>query len=59
MVKDTAFDRFLLGDDHAISDEAKEGMKLFVGKAGCITCHAGQWLDFHMMKYDVSSAMTW
>lgn len=47
VVKDTDFDKFLLGDDDAISDEAKEGMKLFVGKASCISCHAGPLLSDH------------
>ncbi len=35
------FDHFLAGDDAAISDEAKHGWELFQGKAGCISCHAG------------------
>lgn len=47
VVKDTAFDKYLAGDDDAISDEAKEGMKLFVGKASCISCHAGPILSDH------------
>jgi len=47
VVTDTAFDRYLLGDDDAISKEAKEGMKLFVGKAGCISCHDGPKLTNH------------
>ncbi len=41
VVTDTAFDRYLQGEEDAISAEAKEGMKLFVGKAGCISCHSG------------------
>lgn len=45
VITDTAFDQFLAGDDDAISDEAKEGMKLFVGKAQCITCHSGALLS--------------
>ncbi|MFJ7732932.1 cytochrome c peroxidase [Lysinibacillus sp. NPDC097231] len=40
VVKDTAFDKYLAGDDTAISDEAKNGMVLYTGKASCITCHA-------------------
>ena len=44
VVKDTAFDKYLLGDEDAISDDAKDGMKLFAGKAGCISCHAGAFL---------------
>lgn len=33
------FDRFLNGDDSAISEEAKQGWALFNGKARCVTCH--------------------
>jgi cytochrome c peroxidase len=34
------FDRWYYGDDQsAISDEAKEGFRLFSGKARCVTCH--------------------
>lgn len=47
VIMDTAFDQYLKGDDDAISDEAKEGMKLFVGKASCITCHSGALLSDH------------
>ncbi len=35
------FDRFLAGDDAAMSDAAKRGLELFNGKAGCISCHNG------------------
>lgn len=35
------FDRFLAGDDAALSDSAKRGMELFNGDAGCISCHNG------------------
>lgn len=34
------FDRFLRGDAQAISDEAKQGMMLFVDN-GCVACHSG------------------
>lgn len=40
VVNDTKFDRFLAGDDQAMTDEEKFGMELFVTK-GCSTCHAG------------------
>ncbi len=36
-----AFDRFARGDQAALSPEAKRGLALFQGKAGCITCHNG------------------
>jgi cytochrome c peroxidase len=35
------FDAFLGGDENTISDEAKLGNDLFLGKAGCIACHNG------------------
>ncbi len=35
------FDRFARGDQAALSPEAKRGLALFQGKAGCITCHNG------------------
>lgn len=36
------FDRFLLeGDREAMDADQRRGLKLFVGKAGCIECHHG------------------
>ncbi len=35
------FDRFLAGDEGALSDAAKRGLELYNGKAGCIACHNG------------------
>ncbi len=35
------FDAYLSGDSHALSDEAKAGYDLFVGRANCIACHNG------------------
>ena len=32
--RDAPFDRFVAGDRDAISRDAKQGLKLFVGKAG-------------------------
>ncbi|HVS17904.1 MAG TPA: cytochrome c peroxidase [Planctomycetota bacterium] len=37
---DCDFDRWLMGDDSAISEVAKAGFELFVN-IGCITCHQG------------------
>ncbi|GBD03362.1 Cytochrome c551 peroxidase [bacterium HR19] len=34
------FDKFLQGDLNALTDEEKEGLKLFI-EVGCITCHRG------------------
>lgn len=39
------FDRFLRGDAKAIGQDAKRGMALFVGKAGCAQCHSGAMLS--------------
>jgi cytochrome c peroxidase len=36
---DAPFDRFLAGDVTAISDEAKLGWTLFLGKGRCVSCH--------------------
>lgn len=36
---DAPIDRFLAGDEKAISDSAKRGWELFNGKARCNTCH--------------------
>jgi cytochrome c peroxidase len=43
--KTSAFDQFAAGDGCAISDSAKEGLKLFVGSAGCVNCHSGPQLS--------------
>ena len=36
---DAPFDRFLAGDEKAISDDAKQGWALFNGKGRCTACH--------------------
>ena len=36
-----AFDRWVDGDEQAISEQAKAGFQLFNGKAGCSRCHTG------------------
>jgi cytochrome c peroxidase len=36
---DSPFDRFIAGDQNAISEAARRGWELFKGKARCITCH--------------------
>lgn len=37
----TRFDRWVSGDRHAVDDREKLGFALFLGKAGCVTCHSG------------------
>jgi cytochrome c peroxidase len=42
VVSSTApFDRWVAGDEHAISAEAVRGFELFNGKAKCASCHSG------------------
>jgi len=38
---DSPYDRYLRHDTQALSPEAKRGMRLFNGKAGCADCHSG------------------
>jgi cytochrome c peroxidase len=39
------FDRFMKGDAKALTEEAKRGLGLFQGKAGCVQCHSGPLLS--------------
>ncbi len=48
--KNVPLDMYLNGDKKALSCEAKKGLKLFTGKAGCSSCHFGAVLtdnDYH------------
>jgi cytochrome c peroxidase len=38
---DSPFDRYLAGDNDAMSVRQKRGAILFYGKANCVSCHAG------------------
>ena len=38
---DAPFDRYLAGDNDALSRSAKRGASLFYGRANCSSCHAG------------------
>lgn len=39
---DTPYDRYLDGDEKAMSAAAVRGRMLFIGKANCATCHSGE-----------------
>jgi cytochrome c peroxidase len=39
--RNAPFDRYVAGADTAISEAAKNGLKIFVGKGNCISCHRG------------------
>ena len=48
---DSPFDRFLAGDDGALTPAQRHGFQLFAGTAACIECHHGPALtdlDFHV-----------
>lgn len=46
------FDRYLAGDETAMSEEALRGIELFNGEAGCIQCHNGA-LASNQQFYDI------
>lgn len=39
---DTPYDRYVHGDDTQISESAKRGRLLFIGKGKCAECHSGE-----------------
>jgi cytochrome c peroxidase len=43
------FDKFLEGDDNALSAKEKEGLDLFINK-GCATCHNGMGVGGHLYQ---------
>lgn len=45
MPENVPFDRYAKGVQSALSSEAKRGLALFQGKAGCIQCHNGPLLS--------------
>jgi len=49
------FDRWIAGDETAVSDAAKRGFTLFNGKANCATCHSG-WAFTDSSFHDIGSA---
>ncbi|MEM7190527.1 MAG: cytochrome c peroxidase [Pseudomonadota bacterium] len=49
------FDRWVDGDEEAISSAAKRGFDLFVGKANCATCHGG-WNMTDNLFHDIGLA---
>lgn len=39
--RDAPFDKYVAGKTDAIGADAKRGMKIFIGKGACISCHSG------------------
>lgn len=52
---DTPFDRWIAGDETAISESAERGFGLFTGKAQCAQCHSG-WNFTDGAFYDIGEA---
>jgi cytochrome c peroxidase len=56
------FDRWVEGDEDAISPEARRGFELFTGKAKCSSCHTGwnftdnRFHDIGLPTYDIGRA---
>ncbi len=60
IVNDTPVDRYLAGDESALTEEQIAGMELFNGKAGCIQCHNGaQATDENYYNLGVPPAERW
>ncbi|MBY6058072.1 cytochrome-c peroxidase [Leisingera daeponensis] len=47
-----SFDRWVEGDETAVSNAAKRGFALFTGRANCVSCHAG-WMFTDNRLYDI------
>jgi cytochrome c peroxidase len=50
--RNAPFDRYVAGDRSALTQGARRGVKLFLGKAKCVQCHSGPNLsddDFHAL----------
>jgi cytochrome c peroxidase len=59
--RNAPFDRFVAGNDHAINENAKRGLKLFLGKAECVHCHNTPLLsddNFHTIGLEIDTALS-
>jgi cytochrome c peroxidase len=59
--KGAPLDAYLRGDKGALSDEARKGLELFTGKAGCSRCHYGVILSddkFHALDVPDNPKLT-
>jgi cytochrome c peroxidase len=59
--RNAAFDRYVAGNQNAISQRAKQGLKLFIGKAGCVGCHNTPLLsddDFHVIGLKINTTLS-
>jgi cytochrome c peroxidase len=59
--RDAPFDRYVAGDANAISQPAKAGLKLFIGKAKCVQCHNTPLFsddDFHVIGLRIDTSLS-
>lgn len=59
--RNAPFDRFAAGDGNAISQDAQKGLKVFLGKAGCIHCHNTPLFsddDFHVIGLHIDTRLS-
>ena len=50
VTRDAAFDRFVAGDDDALSEVQKQGLELFFTRATCFLCHQGPMFSNYQFK---------
>jgi cytochrome c peroxidase len=55
LVTPSRFDKFLNGDEQALSKEEQDGLKVFIDK-GCASCHNGVGIGGSMQKFPVAKA---
>ena len=59
--RNAPFDRFVAGDSNAISQDAQKGLKVFLGKGGCINCHNTPLFsddDFHVIGLKIDTTVS-
>lgn len=59
--RNAPFDRYVAGDRDAITTAAKQGLKLFIGKARCIQCHYTPLFsddDFHVIGLHIDTTLS-
>lgn len=60
--RNAPFDRFVAGEEGSISEAAKRGLGLFIGKAACINCHSGPHFndnEFHNLGLPQLASVEW
>ena len=59
--RNAPFDRYVAGQGNAIGGDAKQGLKLFIGKAGCVGCHNTPLMsddDFHVIGLQINTQVS-